>query len=178
LLAWQTVDQAFDFLRKQNTGLTPDGKTFGEVMAHFTAGGDETCFLASNGEIKIIGDKAKPKHDLPTGSSRTSATLYRVGTAAGATGPTAFLPPGKQRKPFYTDKFLVDKGAPPGSTIAMTLTGYMTEEAWVEMSPAIADGLRALPVVRDMPHWWMLKFIDGFGAHTSSSAAMEIYADR
>jgi hypothetical protein len=101
-----------------------------------------------------------------------------VALPAGATGPTGFLPPGKQRKAGYTDKFLVENGAPPGSTIVMTDTGYMTELAWVEMSPSIADGLRALPVVRDMPQWWMIKFIDGFGAHTSSVAAMEIYADR
>ena len=91
----QSVDQALALLREMNTGLTPDGKTFGEVIDHFWLGGDETCFLASNGEIKIIGDKEKPKHDLPTGSSRTSATVYRLGSAAGATGPTGFLPPGK-----------------------------------------------------------------------------------
>ena len=90
----QTIDRALALLREKNTGVTPDGKTFGEVTDHFFFGGDETCFLASNGDITIIGDKEKPKHDLPTGSSRTSTTVYRVGSAAGATGPTGFLPPG------------------------------------------------------------------------------------
>ena len=173
-----TVEQALRWVRERNTGLTPDGKTFGEVIDHFFAGGDETCFLASNGDISIIGDKSKPKHDLPTGSSRTSSTIYRTGTAAGATGPTGFLPPGKQRRAGYSDQFLVSKGAAPGSMIAMTDTGYMTEAAWLEMAPKMGDGLRALPVVRDMPGWWMIKFIDGFGAHTSSAAAMQIYYDR
>jgi hypothetical protein len=91
----QTIDTAFAFLRQQNTGLTPSGQSFGEVMPHFVLGGDETCLLASDGDVKIIGDKKKPKHDLPSGSSRTSATLYRTGSAAGAHGPTAFLPPGE-----------------------------------------------------------------------------------
>eukprot|EP00966_Prymnesium_polylepis_P152788 3529223-Prymnesium_polylepis.1 len=58
-----TVDGALAFLRERNTGLTPDGKTFGEVIDHFVAGGDETCLLASDGEVKIIGDKKKIKHD-------------------------------------------------------------------------------------------------------------------
>ena len=172
----EAVDQALAFLRTKNTGLTPDGKTFGEVIDHFVFGGDETCFLASAGDVKIIGDKEKPKHDLPTGSSRTSATIYRVGSAAGATGPTAFLPPGKLRKVGYTDAFLVRHGAPIGSTIVMTPTGYMTEEAWLEMAPSIASGIRQVPVVVDNPDWWTLKMIDGFGAHTSSEKAMEIYA--
>jgi hypothetical protein len=51
---------------------------------------------ASAGDVRIIGDKEKPKHDLPTGQDRTSATVYRCGSTAGATGPTAFLPPGKK----------------------------------------------------------------------------------
>ena len=31
----QTIDLAFAFMREKNTGLTPDGKTFGEVIDHF-----------------------------------------------------------------------------------------------------------------------------------------------
>ena len=41
----QTIDLALAFMREKNTGLTPDGKTFGEVIDHFFAGGDETCLL-------------------------------------------------------------------------------------------------------------------------------------
>ena len=83
---------------------------------------------------------------------------------------------GKQRKAGYTDQFLVKQGAPVGSTIVMTPTGYMTEEAWLEMAPTIAKGIREMPVIRDRPDWWVLKIIDGFGPHTSSEKAMEIYA--
>lgn len=57
----QAVEMALEFLRKKNTGLTPDGKTFEEVAEHFICGGDETCFLASADEVHIIGEKAKKK---------------------------------------------------------------------------------------------------------------------
>jgi hypothetical protein len=169
------IDAAFRFLRNKNVGLTPDGKTFGEVMPHFLLGGDETCFLASNGEVKIIGDKKKAKHEVTTAGSRTSITVYRSGAASGNDGPTAYLPAGVHRKAAFTDEFLVRQGSAPGSTVVMTPTGYMTEEAWVKMAPSMASGIRQMPVVSDMPEWWVLKIIDGFGAHTSSVAAMEIY---
>ena len=172
------VDQALAFLREKNTGVTPDGKTFGEVIDHFVAGGDETCFLASAGDVAIIGDKQKRKHDLPTGQDRTSATVYRIGTSASVTGPVALLPPGTKRKPAWSDEFILKHGAPKGSCVVMTPTGYMTEEAWVEMAPTIADGIRQLPVIAAMPDWWVLKIIDGYGPHTSSDKAMQIYSDR
>jgi hypothetical protein len=58
----------------------------------------------------------------------------------------------------------------------MTPTGYMTEDAWVEMAPSMATGIRQMPVIRDNPEWWVVKNIDGFGPHTSSLEAMTIYA--
>ena len=200
------VDQALAFLREKNVGLTPDGKSFGEVIDHFVLGGDETCFLASAGDVQIIGDKKKPKHDLPTGQDRTSTprphlhtlhfhpclpltfsvllvrvrtgtTIYRAGSSAGATAPTSCLPPGQRRRAGYTDEFLIKHGAPTGSMIVMTPTGYMTEEAWLEMAPGMSDGIRQMPVISSMPEWWCLKIIEGFDPHTSSEKAMQIYAD-
>jgi hypothetical protein len=163
--------------RCKRTGLTPEGKTFGEVMAAFILGGDETGLLASDGIVKIMGDKKKKKHEVQTATSRTSITLYRVGSAAGADGPTAYLPPGTHLKTGYSDAFLEKHGSAAGSTIAMTTTGYMTEAAWLEIAPKMCEGIRKMPVICGMPNWWALKFIDGFGPHTSSAAAMDIYAD-
>ena len=60
----------------------------------------------------------------------------------------------------------------------MTKNGYMTEEAWLELAPNMARGIRQMPVIHDMPEWWVLKIIDGFGAHTSSADAMQIYYDK
>jgi|TARA_B110001469_G_C9301100_1_gene163793 hypothetical protein len=72
----QTVDQAYDYLREKNTGKTLDGKTFGEVMDCFIIGGDETCLLASDGDVRIIGDKEKVKHQVAASESRNSITVY------------------------------------------------------------------------------------------------------
>lgn len=60
----------------------------------------------------------------------------------------------------------------------MTPTGFMTEEAWVELAPKMADGIRSMDVIKQNPNWWVLKIVDGFGPHVSSVKAMEIYASR
>jgi hypothetical protein len=65
-------------------------------------------------------------------------------------------------------------GAKEGSTIVMTPTAFMTEEAWKRMTPSLVKGLRAMPIVEANPQWWMLEIFDGFGPHLSSLAAMEI----
>ena len=53
--------------------------------------------------------------------------MYRTGSVAGSNRPTAFLLSGKRKHKAFTDDFLVKHGAAPGSTIAMTESGYMTE---------------------------------------------------
>ena len=42
----------------------------------------------------------------------------------------------------FTDKFLCENGAAEGSTVCMTDNGYMTEAAWIEISPKMAAGIR------------------------------------
>ena len=54
------------------------------------------------------------------------------------------MPPGKFRKEAYTDEFLVSNGAAPFSTIIMTPTGYLIDDAWVEIVPRLTKGLRAV----------------------------------
>lgn len=96
----QCIDQAYATLVAKNGGKCPrSGKVLKDLMTHFTIGGDETCLLASDESVKIIGDAEKRKHEINTVNSRTSITIYRTGSVAGATGPTAFLPPGLWRRP-------------------------------------------------------------------------------
>ena len=71
-------------------------------------------------------------------------TQIRCGFASNAQGPTFFLPPGKTRKPAYTDEFLVKHGAAPFSTVIMTKTGFLTDDAWVEIVPRLIKGVRAV----------------------------------
>jgi hypothetical protein len=175
---YMCVESVLNELRKHNTGpckLT--GKMFGEVFDQFIFGGDETCLLASSGDVNIIGDKAKKKHEAKVGDSRVSITMYRLGSVAGVTGPTGFLMAGQKRKPGFTDEFLLRNGAAEGSSIHMTPTGFMTEEAWIEMTPFQIKGIKSIPIVAANPDWKVVEILDGFGAHFSSPEALQMKAD-
>ena len=97
-----------------------------------------------------------------------------MGNVAGNNGPTAFLMKGKRRRLAYIDAFLVKEGCEPGSTIAMMENAFMTDEAWVEITPKIVDGYRNMDVVQDNPQWWMVELFDGFGSHTTNLEAMQV----
>ena len=71
----QTIDAGYQILRDRNLGTNPQGQTFGELMPHYIIGGDETCLLASAGDMQIIGDKEKRKHEKETANSRTSIMI-------------------------------------------------------------------------------------------------------
>ena len=59
----------------------------------------------------------------------------------------------------------------------MTPTGFMTEAAWIEITPHQIRGIRQLPFIKANPQWWVLEIFDGFGPHTSSIKAMELRAE-
>ncbi|KAJ1449690.1 hypothetical protein M885DRAFT_590330 [Pelagophyceae sp. CCMP2097] len=160
------MDDTLKKLRERNVGCCPkSGKTFGEVLRHFVGGGDETGMLASSGNVTIIGDKGKRKHESNKDDSRVSISMFRLGSAAGTIGPTGFLMSGKKKKTGFTDEFLVTNGATPGSSPHMTPTGFMTEVAWVAMAKHQVAGIRAMPVIYDNPDWWVTLIVDGSGPH-------------
>ena len=43
-------------------------------------------------------------------------------------------------------KDLMKIGAPPHSTVIMTPSAFMTDEAWAKVSQVLAKGIRAMPV--------------------------------
>jgi hypothetical protein len=157
-----------------NQGVDSKGKSFEEVKAKYIWGGDETCLLASDGKARIIGEHSRKKHEKTIDTGRTSITMYRTGNAAGDNGPTAFLPPGKKRDAAFTDKYLEEFGAAKGSTVVMTKTGFMTEEAWTKITPSQIEGIRA---VSDNEDWWAIMIVDGFVAHCISPEVMQLYYD-
>eukprot|EP00961_Rhodomonas_salina_P051924 696968-Rhodomonas_salina.2 len=87
-------------------------------------GCDGTGLLASAGEVSIIGDKAKKKHEHTTMDSSLSITMYCTGTAGGSTRPTGFLMAGVRKRVGYDDAWLIRVriGAAVGSCIVMTPT--------------------------------------------------------
>lgn len=54
---------------------------------------------------------------------------------------------GKEQNPAFTQEFLVRNGAAPFSSIIMTPTGFMTDEAWQKLVPLLVKSIRK--VVRD-----------------------------
>ena len=49
---------------------------------------------------------------------------------------------GTKRNPLYTDEYLVRHGAAPFSSVIMTPTGFLTDEAWKELVPLLIKGIR------------------------------------
>jgi len=137
-----TVDAAYEELRQLNASAMSGGVDFDDVMSSFIAGGDETCLLASEGGARVLGDKEISKHEAKSADSRVSITMYRTGTASGSTGPTGFLPAGHRVRAGFDAAFLEKHGAAPGSSIHMTPTGFMTDEAWDAMAIRQAKGCR------------------------------------
>ncbi len=176
---FKTYGEGVDYLRRMNTGTCQKtGKTFGEVIEHFIIGGDETCFMASDGEVYVVGEKGVKKHEKKLVDSRVSITMYRLGSIGGSDGPVFFLMAGKQRKSAFTDNFLSKHGAPKGSSIIMTENAFMTDEAWETMAPLATEGIRGMPFIKDNPQWWVLEVFDGFGSHTSGFRALEVRMNR
>ena len=107
------LDSVFNQLKVQT------GNDWDSIAKYFVFNLDETNFIASDGRLRIIGEKNK-KHEKTTGDSRASITVVRCGNAAGQDGPMIFLLAGKRKPCGFTDNFLEKCGAPQGSTIIMT----------------------------------------------------------
>ena len=72
---------------------------------------------------------------------------------------------GKRRQEDFTNAYLKQYGAAEGTTIVMTSTAFVTEVAWLEMTPFVIKGIRTVDVVKENPQWWALEVFDGFGPH-------------
>jgi hypothetical protein len=74
---FKTHGEGLDYLQRMNTGTCQKtGKTFREVIQHFVIGGDETCFMASDGEVRVIGEKGVKKHEKKLVDLRVSITMH------------------------------------------------------------------------------------------------------
>ena len=135
----QLVDWEYGYLREANQGLCrKTNKLCGEVMHHFIIGLDEMCIMSdAHGGLHVIGCAQKTKHKKLLQDARVSITMVRTGTVGGMTGPTIFLLEGTKVRNEFTDALLLKYGCAVWSTIIMTESAYMTNEAWLEASKAI-----------------------------------------
>ena len=60
----------------------------------------------ADGDLKILGEHGRRKHEKKSANYRGSITMYRTGNCAGNNGPTGFLMKGKKRRAGYSNKFL------------------------------------------------------------------------
>ena len=140
--------------------------------AEFILGSDEACLMASpTGQVKVFGDKLKDTHEKIVKDSCVSISIVRTA----AFRPTHFLTAGAKVKAGYTPNWLQRHGAAPGSGIVATPTAFMTEAALLEIAEERAKGIRAMPVIKDHPEWWVLDIMDGFVPHFMNPKALAIY---
>jgi hypothetical protein len=119
---------------------------FDTKKAYFMLNLDETCVMANDGAVHIIGDAKKKRHDKIMDDNRGSITIVRIGSAAGCEGPQIFLAAGKTMEVKALNNLEL-LGAPKYSKIIMTPTAYMTDEAWAEAAPLLAKGIRSMKVI-------------------------------
>ena len=136
-----------------------------KLKNYFTLNLDEACFLASSGNVHVIGGAEKPKHEKNIQDCCDSITTVRVGSAGDVDGPRIYLAKGKTLELESLKNFCDNYIAPPGSCVEMTPSAYMTNDAWKRICPKLCKGIRAMEVIRDHPDKWVVFSLDGFGSH-------------
>ena len=151
-------------------------KKYLKMVDHFICNLDESCMMASDGNVRIIGNVVKKKHEKNNSDCRDSITTVRIGSAGGAGGPRIFLAKGKSSELKTLSDMPKNHNSPPGSCVVMTPSAYMTNDAWFEMCEGMCKGIRQMPVIRDHPDKWVVFSLDGFGSHLDP-AALEIFSE-
>ena len=129
---------------------------------------DESCFMGSEGVLRVIGSAARKKHEKNTSDSRQSITIVRVGSAAaGVEGTCIFLAKGVELtfESMLKKNFARIHKAPIGSFVEMTPKAYMTNIVWMKIVPHLCDGICAMEGITNHPDWWIVISLDGFGSH-------------
>ena len=65
---------------------------------------NKTCFVCSEGSLKIIGDAARKHHDKNISDNRLSITVLCCGSAAGTHGPVIFIMKGTEVNRLFSKK--------------------------------------------------------------------------
>ena len=140
---------------------------FLHVVEWFIWNWDETCAMAKDGKLEIIGDAAIKKHQKNLDDSRESITALRTGCAKG-NGPTIFLCKGERVAPGFTPQFFVRRGMVGGTCALMSPSAFMTIEVWRKICTIIPDALRKhIPILAKFPTLWIYTSVDGFVVHTT-----------
>ena len=80
----------------------------------------------------MIGDATRKKQEKNREDNRYLITIFRMGNAADNSSPLIFLAAGKKLESKALKK-LDRKGHPPGYTVILTPSAYMTDVAWIQL---------------------------------------------
>ena len=158
----------------------PTRQRWRDLSPHFILNLDEANHQANAADKKLVGARSKKKHDRNQTDSRISITGIECGTPAGNDGPSIYLMAGVDMqhhlKPLYgSSKALQKQGAPANSFVLMTPNAFLTNEAWDTAAEPLAKGIRAMPVIRDHPDFWVVLLLDGYAAHVMTFIAQLIF---
>jgi hypothetical protein len=141
---------------------------YATLQPHFQLNLDEKSVLGCNGNLRIVGSAEMKKHKKTMQDNHDSVTIVCIGSASGKTGPWIFLLRGKKEleknHPLRNSECNFP-GVLAGSKVIMTPNAYMTDEAWIKLTPFIANGIRNIMVIKDHPDWMICMTLDGFGSH-------------
>ena len=173
-LRWHyLIESEWRFLRATNQPT----EHYLEVQKHFQLNLDESCFLCSEGVLKILGDAYRKRHDKNNSDNRVSITTVRIGSAGGSNGPVIFIAVGTKgaesvSKMYRNKRLQRIYGLPPGSSVVCNESAYMDDATWLQIVKIIAPAIREMPHIRDHPKWWVLMTYDGFKSHVNVSEAL------
>ena len=171
-------------LQNELNGWDVSGLTPPQIIDHyklvdqFTINLDESCMVASDGNLHIIASKSKKKSEKNVADSRESITVVRVGSAGGIDGPRFYLAKGKEIELATFKKFTDNYSAPAGSRVIMTPNAYMTDEAWSELVPSLCEGIRSMHGIKDHPDCWVVLSLDGFGSHLGTESLLVFHQNK
>ena len=117
------------------------------------------------------------KHKKNVSDFCAYCTMYRAGTSGGSNVPTAFIMKGKKIMTGYTDKMQKYNGADHGSTVVMTENAFMTEEAWLTLTPNLIEGYREMPFIRNNTQCYIIEIFYGFGSPLCNHDSLQMRLD-
>ena len=172
-LRWHfLIETEWEHLRNVNTPT----ELFVTLHPHFQLNIDETCFMCSEGSLKIIGDAERKRHDKNVSDQRMSITVLRCGSAAGTHGPVIFVMSGnKVPRTFSGNRLHKIYGLPEGSCVLVNDNAYMDDATWLKTVDVLAPAIRKLPIIKEHPEWWTLLTFDGFKSHVNVTEALKTF---
>ena len=115
---------------------------------YFQLNFDKTYFLCIEGELSIIDDNDKPRHDKKFSDSRFPITVLWVRSAAVVNIPVTFLEKGTKVHPRMISNNLVTKyGLPEGSCVIPNKAAYTDDETWAKVVKVVAPGIIKMVVI-------------------------------